>query len=224
MARYGRYMSIYQLLFFGSSPNSHKDSGYIWGHNFWTNQDLESLSTTKWPSEPQFCERWTYIWQKMARNYWFMRNIHFESVFSSKMSTFAHFHPHLLNNKNTFPPKKSEPTFFKRHFLNPIFAYKKCFIKLNLFFTLFFRSKATPKPSTFAPVPNSTHLDAVPQATPINRNRVVHKKVRTFPLCFDDSDPASVHENAALSETLVPIRLDMVRKQNVEKGKRANRL
>ena len=25
------------------------------------------------------------------------------------------------------------------------------------------------KPSSFAPVPNSTHLDAVPQATPINR-------------------------------------------------------
>ena len=25
------------------------------------------------------------------------------------------------------------------------------------------------KPTTFAPVPNSTHLDAVPQATPINR-------------------------------------------------------
>ena len=128
-----------------------------------------------------------------------------------------------IKNKNIcthFSKKnKSEPTFFKRHFLNPIFAYKKCFIKLNLFFTLFFRSKATPKPSTFAPVPNSTHLDAVPQATPINRNRVVHKKVRTFPLCFDDSDPASVHENAALSETLVPIRLDMVRKQNVENFK-----
>ena len=31
------------------------------------------------------------------------------------------------------------------------------------------RAKATPKPSSFAPVPNSTHLDAVPQATPINR-------------------------------------------------------
>ena len=43
----------------------------------------------------------------------------------------------------------------------------------------------------------------------IFRNRVVHKKVRTFPLCFDDSDPASVHENATLNETLVPIRLDM---------------
>lgn len=65
------------------------------------------------------------------------------------------------------------------------------------------------KPTTFAPVPNSTHLDAVPQATPINRNRVVNKKVRTFPLCFDDSDPASVHENASITETLVPIRLDM---------------
>jgi len=28
-------------------------------------------------------------------------------------------------------------------------------------------------------------------------------------LCFDDTDPASVHENASLSEILVPIRLDM---------------
>ena len=47
------------------------------------------------------------------------------------------------------------------------------------------------------------------QATPINRNRVIHKKVRTFPLCFDDSEPAVVHENAAMEEVLVPIRLDM---------------
>lgn len=31
-------------------------------------------------------------------------------------------------------------------------------------------------------LPNSSHLDAVPQATPINRNRVQNKKVRTFPL------------------------------------------
>ena len=53
------------------------------------------------------------------------------------------------------------------------------------------RPKA-PKPvSTYVPtVPSSSHLDAVPQATPINRNRVIHKKVRTFPLCFDDTDPA----------------------------------
>jgi len=56
---------------------------------------------------------------------------------------------------------------------------------------------------------SSSHLDAVPQATPINRNRVVHKKVRTFPLCFDDTDPALVHENGSIKELLVPIRLDM---------------
>ena len=32
------------------------------------------------------------------------------------------------------------------------------------------RAAKTPaKPSTYAPIPNSTHLDAVPQATPINR-------------------------------------------------------
>ncbi len=41
------------------------------------------------------------------------------------------------------------------------------------------------------------------------RNRVIHKKVRTFPLCFDDTDPAAVHENAEQGECLVPIRLDM---------------
>ena len=38
---------------------------------------------------------------------------------------------------------------------------------------------------------------------------MVNKKVRTFPMCFDDCDPAGVHENASLIETLVPIRLDM---------------
>ena len=82
------------------------------------------------------------------------------------------------------------------------------------------------KPASIVPaMPNSSHLDAVPQvvgrciwrfsivlfiqATPINRNRVIHKKVRTFPLCFDDSEPAVVHENAAMEEVLVPIRLDM---------------
>lgn len=58
-------------------------------------------------------------------------------------------------------------------------------------------------------LPNSSHLDAVPQATPINRNRVSTKKVRTFPLCFDDTDPQINIENASHSEVLVPIRLDM---------------
>jgi SWI/SNF-related matrix-associated actin-dependent regulator of chromatin subfamily B protein 1 len=68
------------------------------------------------------------------------------------------------------------------------------------------------KPMTpFVPVmPNSTHLDAVPQPTPINHNRVIHKKVRSFPLCLDDAaDPGSVHDNSNLPEVLVPIRMDM---------------
>merc|ERR1712088_528990 len=71
-------------------------------------------------------------------------------------------------------------------------------------------NKSKPKPTNYAPaMPNSSHLDAVPQASPINRNRVIHKKVRTFPLCFDDTEPATIHENAAHPEYLVPIRLDM---------------
>jgi SWI/SNF-related matrix-associated actin-dependent regulator of chromatin subfamily B protein 1 len=66
-----------------------------------------------------------------------------------------------------------------------------------------------PPPAVAPVVSSSSHLDAVPPVTPINRNRVIHKKVRTFPLCFDDTDPASVHENAQQGECLVPIRLDM---------------
>lgn len=34
-------------------------------------------------------------------------------------------------------------------------------------------------------------------------------KVRTFPLCFDDTDPQLNIENACQGEVSVPIRLDM---------------
>ena len=38
----------------------HKKNGNgnicILSHNFWINQDVDLLSTSKWPSEPQFCE------------------------------------------------------------------------------------------------------------------------------------------------------------------------
>lgn len=33
--------------------------------------------------------------------------------------------------------------------------------------------------------------------------------MRTFPLCYDDTDPQINLENAAQNEVLVPIRLDM---------------
>lgn len=92
------------------------------------------------------------------------------------------------------------------------------------------RDPKAKKPIPWVPaIPNSSHLDAVPQATCINRNRIGPKKVRTFPLwyhtiqtlslfsvytnskfhSFDDTDPAGVHENSNQPEVLVPIRLDM---------------
>ncbi|XP_026463988.1 SWI/SNF-related matrix-associated actin-dependent regulator of chromatin subfamily B member 1 [Ctenocephalides felis] len=72
------------------------------------------------------------------------------------------------------------------------------------------RESKSKKAAPWVPsLPNSSHLDAVPQATPINRNRVNTKKIRTFPLCFDDLDPSVNIENASQSEVLVPIRLDM---------------
>ena len=36
-------------------------------HNFWANDNLDPLSISKWPSEPQFCERKAYIWQKSGQ-------------------------------------------------------------------------------------------------------------------------------------------------------------
>ncbi|KAG7303728.1 SWI/SNF- matrix-associated actin-dependent regulator of chromatin sub B member 1-A [Plutella xylostella] len=71
------------------------------------------------------------------------------------------------------------------------------------------KSKKMQNPSWMPVMPNSTHLDAVPQATPISRSRVHNKKVRTFPLCFDDTDMAAMLENASQKQVLVPVRLDM---------------
>ena len=71
------------------------------------------------------------------------------------------------------------------------------------------REKPKKQPAWVPTMPNSSHLDAVPQATPINRNRVHNKKVRTFPMCYDDTDPTINIENAGQHESLVPIRLDM---------------
>lgn len=71
------------------------------------------------------------------------------------------------------------------------------------------REAKTKKQTQWVPtMPNSSHLDAVPQATPINRNRVSQKKIRTFPICMDDTPNITI-ENALQQEVLVPIRLDM---------------
>ncbi|CAB1428720.1 unnamed protein product [Pleuronectes platessa] len=75
----------------------------------------------------------------------------------------------------------------------------------------YLREQKAKRSSQWVPtLPNSSHhLDAVPCSTTINRNRIGRDKKRTFPLCFDDHDPAVIHENAAQVEALVPIRLDM---------------
>uniref|UniRef100_A0A6G1S976 SWI/SNF-related matrix-associated actin-dependent regulator of chromatin subfamily B member 1 n=1 Tax=Aceria tosichella TaxID=561515 RepID=A0A6G1S976_9ACAR len=61
-------------------------------------------------------------------------------------------------------------------------------------------------------VPSPTHhLDAVPCSTPIpkTQSRLQNKRVKTFPLIYDDLDPASLHRISNVGEVLVPIRLDM---------------
>lgn len=63
--------------------------------------------------------------------------------------------------------------------------------------------------SHLASLSSSSHMDPVPQSTPINRNRVLNKRVRSFPMCYDDTDPEVIYDNAMRDEQLVPIRLDM---------------
>ncbi|KAK7089528.1 hypothetical protein V1264_024387 [Littorina saxatilis] len=77
--------------------------------------------------------------------------------------------------------------------------------------TSYSRDARAKRGATWAqPLPASSHhLDAVPCSTHINRNRLGKPKIRTFPVCFDDTNPAQVHENSTQNESLVPIRLDM---------------
>ncbi len=49
------------------------------------------------------------------------------------------------------------------------------------------KSSKAKAPSFVPNISNSSHLDAVPQPTPINRNRVVHKKVKTLNSVVDAS-------------------------------------
>lgn len=55
------------------------------------------------------------------------------------------------------------------------------------------------------------HLDAVPCCTAIVRHpaRLQNKRIRTFPMIYDDLDHATLHRISNVAEVLVPIRLDM---------------
>ena len=41
----------------------------IFNYNIWINQGFYLLSTSKWPSEPQFCEIWSYSCQKSGQKW-----------------------------------------------------------------------------------------------------------------------------------------------------------
>ena len=72
----------------------------ILSHNFWINQGLDLLSTSKWPSEPQFCERWKYIWRKNSQKWSY--NGHLWGTFISNQSLvdglFLHSRAYSLHN------------------------------------------------------------------------------------------------------------------------------
>ena len=51
-------------LFLTKSQKDKNGNIYTLSHKFWTNQDSDMLSISNWPSEPEFCERLIYIWQK----------------------------------------------------------------------------------------------------------------------------------------------------------------
>ena len=53
--------------FLTKSQKNENENICFFCHNFWTNQDLELINTSKWPSESQFHERWSYSWQKNGR-------------------------------------------------------------------------------------------------------------------------------------------------------------
>ena len=134
-------------------------------HKFWTNQDLDMLSISNWPSEPEFCERWTYIWQK---NEWrervvklsFLSNIHFRSVFDKNIQYQINFKCGFHSNFSQFSLHTSELGFYSNvdsngecSLIQPRWYYKciftilckvffKCQIKIATFHCLFLLSLA----------------------------------------------------------------------------------
>ena len=63
LAGNGRKTAIYHFV---SSPEKYI---CILCHNVWTNWDTDPFSTSKWPSEPQFCEKYQCGWQKNDQNW-----------------------------------------------------------------------------------------------------------------------------------------------------------
>ena len=69
-------------------------------HNFWTNQNLDLLSKSRWPSEPQFCERWTYICQKNGQKWSYVESDMCSHFFIE--TVYRLIHSHNINTVSFF--------------------------------------------------------------------------------------------------------------------------
>ena len=83
----GKNTNFANVCFWTKSQKNGNGNICVLCHNFWTNQNLNQVSTSKWPSELQFCERCTYIWQKMARNG--LKTVIYKGTFISNQSLFV---------------------------------------------------------------------------------------------------------------------------------------
>ena len=72
MTTNGQKMAIFETFIFDFFlPNlKNKLFKYICNlyHRFWFNWDLDRFASSKWPSEPKFCERYYSVGKKTARN------------------------------------------------------------------------------------------------------------------------------------------------------------
>ena len=58
----------HKCIFFYNIAKNGNGNICILSHNFWMNQGSDLFSTSKWPSQPQFCEIWSHSYQKIAWN------------------------------------------------------------------------------------------------------------------------------------------------------------
>ena len=88
----------------------------IFCHNFYTNHNLDLFNTSKWPSESQFCERWTYIWQKLARGS--LSKVIYKGTFISNQSLLYLFSWQWKQFLDYLPGKCNTYLFLSRSLLN----------------------------------------------------------------------------------------------------------
>ena len=74
--------------FFTKSQKNRNENIWILCNNVWTNYNYNLLSISNWPSEPQFCERWIYIWQKSGQKQLYISHIRVTFVSDHSLHTY----------------------------------------------------------------------------------------------------------------------------------------